>query len=108
MKAGANGLRQGLILCIFPEGGRSFDGTLQEFKKGAAILSRELEIPAVPVGISGTYQVWPRDTIRIRPHKVEISIGKPLYPSEADAADPYQSDTDQLRSAVAGLIQNFG
>jgi long-chain acyl-CoA synthetase len=106
MKAGAYGLRQGLILCIFPEGGRSFDGRLQEFKKGAAILSGELEVPAVPVGIQGTYQVWPRDSIRIRPHKVEISFGEPLYPSQTDAADPYQSDTDRLRNAVAGLIEN--
>jgi long-chain acyl-CoA synthetase len=106
MKAGAYGLRRGLILCIFPEGGRSFDGKLQEFKKGAAILSRELEVPAVPVGIQGTYQVWPRDSIRIRPHKVEISFGQPLYPSQTDAADPYQSDTDQLHSAVAGLMGN--
>jgi long-chain acyl-CoA synthetase len=40
MKAGAAGLRSGLILGIFPEGGRSFDGELQTFKKGAAILSQ--------------------------------------------------------------------
>ena len=81
MKAGASGLRSGLILCIFPEGGRSYDGELQEFKKGAAILSRELSVPIVPTAIRGTHQVWPRDSVRIRPHKVSIEFGQPLFPS---------------------------
>jgi long-chain acyl-CoA synthetase len=104
MKAGAHGLRSGHILCIFPEGGRSFDGELQEFKKGAAILSRELSVPIIPVGIQGTHQVWPRDSMRIRPHKVKLRIGEPLVPSSDGGPDPYQSDTDRLRQSVARLI----
>lgn len=104
MKAGAYGLRQGLILCIFPEGGRSYDGSLQDFKKGAAILSRELSVPIVPVAIRGTHKVWPRDSKRIRPHKVTIEFGPPLEPSQADAGDPYQQDTDRLRSAIASML----
>jgi long-chain acyl-CoA synthetase len=104
MKAGAYGLRKGLILCIFPEGGRSFDGDLKEFKKGAAILSRELSAPIVPMGIQGTYQVWPRDSMRIRPHKVTMTFGKPLFPLQSDAADLYQADTERLRATIASLI----
>ncbi len=104
MKAGASGLRKGLILCIFPEGGRSFDGEMQEFKKGAAILSRELEAPIVPVGIQGTFQVWSRDSMRIRPHKVKIKFGDPISAAPVEAADPYQADTDELRRSVASLI----
>jgi long-chain acyl-CoA synthetase len=104
MRVGATGLRQNRILCIFPEGGRSFDGELQEFKKGAAILSREIGAPMVPVGIRGTYEVWPRDSMRIRPGKVEIMIGKRLHPGSEPAPDPYQSDIDRLRAEVAKLI----
>ncbi len=104
MKAGAYGLRQGRILCIFPEGSRSFDGELLEFKKGAAILSRELLVPIVPVGIQGTYRVWPKDSMRIRPHKVIIKFDKPIQPSPSDAADPYAADTEKLRNSVAKLI----
>jgi long-chain acyl-CoA synthetase len=106
MKAGASGLRKGLILCIFPEGGRTFDGELQEFRKGAAILSRELAVPIVPVAIEGTYHVWPRDSLRIRPHKVIISFGELILPSQSDAADPYQTDTDRLRASVDSLIRD--
>jgi long-chain acyl-CoA synthetase len=104
MKAGAQGLRKGSILCIFPEGGRTFDGELQEFKKGAAILARELSVPAIPVAIQGTYEVWRRDSMRIRPHKVRIRFGDAVHPSPSNAADPYQADTDRLRESVASLL----
>jgi long-chain acyl-CoA synthetase len=100
MKMGACGLRQGRILCIFPEGGRSFDGDLQEFRKGAAILAKETGAPIVPVGIHGTYEVWRRESRRIRLHKVTVCFGPPL---EA-GSDSYQQDTDRLRDAVASLI----
>ncbi len=105
MKAGASGLSRGLILCIFPEGGRTFDGELQGFKKGTAILSQELSVPMIPVGIQGTYQVWARDSGRIRPHKVTIDFGAPIPPSQINDADPYQADTDRLRAGVASLLR---
>ena len=105
MKAGAAGLRSGRILCVFPEGGRSFDGELQEFKKGASILSRELSVPIVPAAIRGTHEVWPRDSNRIRPHKVRIVFGEPLFPSQSDALDSYQTDTGRLREAVSSLLK---
>ena len=104
MKTGASGLRDGLILCIFPEGGRSYDGELQRFKKGAAILSRELSVPIIPVGIQGAHLVWPRDSIRIRPHPVAVRFGKPISPSRGISDDPYQVDTEVLRNAVASLM----
>jgi long-chain acyl-CoA synthetase len=106
MKAGAAGLREGLILCVFPEGARSYDGKLQDFKKGSAILSRELSVPIIPAAIQGTHEVWPRNSLRIRPHKVRIRFGEPVFPSSTDAADPYQADTDRVREAVAALIQD--
>jgi long-chain acyl-CoA synthetase len=106
MKAGASGLRKGHILCIFPEGGRSFDGELKAFKKGAAILSRELSVPIVPAAIMGTYQVWARDSARIHLHKVEVLFGEPIYPSRTSAADPYQADTDALRATIAEMTRD--
>ncbi len=104
MKAGAYGLRRNRILCIFPEGGRSYDEDLQEFKKGAAILSRELAVPMVPVGIQGAHKVWPRGSNRIRPHKVRIEIGEPIFPSHIASGDPYQTEIDRLQNSVASLI----
>src|SRR5258705_1268415 len=67
---------------ISPEGERSFDGDLHGFKKGAAILATELDLPMVPVAIDGLYKVWARKSWRIRPAKVKITIGKPFYAKE--------------------------
>lgn len=104
MKAGAYGLREGRILCIFPEGGRSFDDSLQSFKKGAAILSREVGAPMIPVAIDGTHRVWARDSMRIRLHKVRMEFGTPILSSQSDTLDPYQADTDALRTSIASLL----
>ncbi|MBA2494133.1 MAG: AMP-binding protein, partial [Acidobacteria bacterium] len=57
MKAGAVGLKHGKILNIYPEGERAFDGELHSFKKGAAILAAELDLPIVPVALDGLYKV---------------------------------------------------
>ena len=103
MKVGAWGLQQGRVLCIFPEGMRAFDGELKEFKKGAAILSLEVGVPIVPVGLKGTFEVWPRDTLRIRPHKVRLAFGSRLDPPDQGGAISYQTATDRLRSEVARL-----
>jgi long-chain acyl-CoA synthetase len=82
MKAGAIGLRNGKILNIYPEGERAFDGDLHVFKKGAAILSTELDLPIVPVALDGVYKVWARGSWRIRFAKVKIRFGEPILPRE--------------------------
>ena len=83
MRASAAGLRAGRILNIYPEGQRSFDGQLLEFKKGASILASELNVPIVPVAIDGTYLVWPRKSWRFRFAKVKLCFGDPIDPEEA-------------------------
>ena len=82
MKAGAIGLKSGKILNIYPEGERAFDGELHNFKKGAAILATELNLPIVPVALDGLQNVWARKSWKIRPAKVKVRIGKPFYASE--------------------------
>jgi long-chain acyl-CoA synthetase len=77
-------LQKGKVLCIFPEGGRSFDGELMDFKKGVGILSKELNIPLVPVLIDGLYQVLPRGAWYPKPYKVRVIFGKPVYPKDID------------------------
>ena len=104
MRIAAVGLRRNRILLVFPEGERSFDGGLTEFKKGASILSVELNVPIVPVGIRGTFEAWPRGG-SLRPHPVEIAIGNPIRPKGLDAsANPYKRLNDALKDAVAQLV----
>jgi long-chain acyl-CoA synthetase len=60
MQAGAFGLRHGKILTLFPEGERTIDGEIKKFKKGAAILSLNLDVPVVPVALKNVFEIWPR------------------------------------------------
>jgi long-chain acyl-CoA synthetase len=103
MQAGAAGLKQGHPLLIFPEGTRSIDGHVAEFKKGAAILAFELGVPIVPIGIRGTFEAWPRGG-RFRLHSVEFHFGDPIDPRAfAEGADPYAAITEKLRKDVKAL-----
>ena len=103
MQAGAAGLKQGGPLLIFPEGTRSIDGHVAEFKKGAAILAFELGVPIVPIGIRGTFEAWPRGGgFRLRP--IEFHFGDPIDPKTyAHEADPYAAITEKLRKDVKAL-----
>src|SRR5439155_17658331 len=74
MQVAAVGLKHGRALLIFPEGTRSIDGHVAEFKKGAAILASELGVPIVPVGVRGTFEAWPRGG-GFRLHPIEYHFG---------------------------------
>lgn len=100
MRAGAAGLRSGKILNIYPEGQRSFDGQLLEFKKGAAILAAELNLPIVPVAIDGAFRIWPRKSWRIRFAKVKLRFGEPIHPREVAADETDQEIFYEKVSAV--------
>lgn len=107
LQAGAVGLKRNKILLVFPEGTRSFDGHVAEFKKGAAILACELGVPVLPVGINGTYECWPR-TGGFRFRQIDIAFGRPIDPRQfAHLPDPYYALTEQLRLAVKTLTHDI-
>jgi long-chain acyl-CoA synthetase len=109
LQISAHLLKRGGSLSVFPEGGRSYDGNLMEFKKGVGILAVELGVPVVPVHISGAFDALPRSAIVPRLKKITVTFGKPLVPSEIDfskrpeGVDEYQYFTDQLRERVKAL-----
>ncbi|HEX8247428.1 MAG TPA: 1-acyl-sn-glycerol-3-phosphate acyltransferase, partial [Pyrinomonadaceae bacterium] len=109
MKAGAAGLKSGKVLNIYPEGERAFDGKLHEFKKGAAILATELDLPILPVALDGLHKVWARASWRIRPAKVKIRFGEPFYVKDivnAEMTDEqkYEAVTKHLKDTIAAMI----
>jgi len=112
MKAGATGLKHGKVLNIYPEGERAFDGELHQFKKGAAILATELDLPIVPVALDGVWKVWARRSWKIRPAKVKITIGRPFYakditPAETDPEQKYEEVTLHLKQNIADMIEKM-
>jgi long-chain acyl-CoA synthetase len=101
MQLSAHVLRRGKVLCVFPEGGRSRDGRIKEFKKGVGIISKELNIPIVPVAIRGTYEMMPTGRILPRPAKVDVTFGKPVYPEGKE----YDAIVKVLYDEVAKLLE---
>ena len=102
MRAGAFGLRHGMVLVLYPEGERSIDGTPRIFKKGAAILSIHLQVPIVPIAIEGFYDAWPRAKPFQGFKPLKIVFGDPIIPPpEAEASEEaYERLTAELKSRV--------
>lgn len=74
-------------IIIFPEGTRTNDGKLGEFKKTFAILSKELGVPVVPVSIKGAFEAMPKGSIFPRPKPVKVEFLKPIYPNSRSYQD---------------------
>jgi long-chain acyl-CoA synthetase len=76
----AYALENGKNVVIFPEGARTRDGKLLPFKKGFSILSKELNIPVIPVVIKGAFESLPINKSLPIPFKISVEFLKPVYP----------------------------
>ena len=56
-------LKEGSSVYIFPEGSRSPDGHLKQFKSGAFLLAKKLNLPIMPIIIEGTRFALPKHSI---------------------------------------------
>ena len=78
-------LDEGRGIGVFPEGERSWDATLQVFRAGSVKLALKCDVPVIPCGIVGTYDVCPRwDKMKwfkvlLGRESVTIRYGKPLF-----------------------------
>src|SRR6185503_7063584 len=57
LSAAGPALRAGRAVILYPEGTRSTDGTIAEFRSGALRLARDCGVPIVPVAVIGTADV---------------------------------------------------
>jgi 1-acyl-sn-glycerol-3-phosphate acyltransferase len=78
MDNAAKKIKKGISFVIFPEGTRSSNGSVNEFKRGMFILAEKSEADIVPVSISGTFDLMPRGTMKVKPGNVNVAIGKPM------------------------------
>ena len=72
-------LRKNEPVGIFPEGGRSPDGKLMKAKTGVAKLALLSKSPVLPVGIIGSYNVFPKGAKFPKFKRFSMKIGKPIH-----------------------------
>lgn len=90
LQKGAEKLRGGWSVLIYPEGTRSSDENLQPLKKGAFMMAVQNGIPILPVTCNGAFRVLPKKTIVFRPGHIEVRVGNPIETkglSEQDVPD---------------------
>lgn len=101
---GVRALQSGMPLFVFPEGGRTPDGTLQPFLAGAAYLAIRAQVPLVPVALTGVYDLLPIHTHHYYPGELTLTAGEPI---ETRGMTPRQTDelSLRLRHAIEAMIQ---
>jgi len=96
-------LHDGYSLIVFPEGTRSRDGHLQQFKRGAFMIAFQTALPVVPVTLNGTFNVMQGNKWDIYPHRLEMVIHPPLkLPEDAgskEASLKFVADTREIISS---------
>ena len=78
LRAAVAALRQGMHLLIFPEGTRSRDGLMAEFKPTAGYLALHCGVDVLPVYIHGTHLALPPGKLLPRSTGLEVIIGQPI------------------------------
>lgn len=99
IKEGIKLLKEGYSFVIFPEGTRSKDGTLGEFKPGSLKLATKSGAPIVPVTIKGAINMMQKDSLVIKPADVELIISKPIFMD-----DDIAKDSNALAEEVKSII----
>jgi len=108
LRAGIEVLKSGRPLLVHPEGTRSKDGELGQFRRGAANMALATGAPLVPARLVGSYDLYPphRKFPRVLPDRtlrrptVVVRFGSPIYPAAGESA---RELTERLKTAVQQL-----
>lgn len=102
----ADALRKGMPLVVFPEGGRSASGELQEFMGGAFYVAIRAQVPIVPVAIVGSYELLPMNSFHMIPGEVGVIFGEPIPTAGLRLRDSAQLSA-RLREQIAELYDSY-
>jgi 1-acyl-sn-glycerol-3-phosphate acyltransferase len=83
-------------LILFPEGGRSKDGTLQPFKRGVSLFAQKTNTPVLFLYLEGNKALWPKGRLVPLPGKLTVHVG-PIHPP-APVEDLYEDYKKWVRS----------
>lgn len=101
-------LQEGEKVVVYPEGQRSWDGTLGEAQPGIGLIVAKTGAVVQPIRIRGAREALPRGSGRLRCSRVSVTVGKPLRFTAAELAaakgkQAYQKIADRIMAEIAAL-----
>ncbi len=102
IRTALKGLRDGMPLVIFPEGGRTPDGEVKPFLPGAFFLAIKSQVDIVPVALVGTYELLPMNTYHIKCRPLEMRVGQPI-----STAGYTLRNMEELSDRVHGAVEDL-
>jgi 1-acyl-sn-glycerol-3-phosphate acyltransferase len=102
LNRGVRALQAGMPLVIFPEGGRSLDGHLQDLLSGPAYMAIRAQVPIVPMALVGTYELMPMHTYHLTPRPLLLVVGEPI-----STADYTSKTADALTLRIRDTISDM-
>lgn len=97
-------IQKDISVLIFPEGTRSIDGKLQQFKRGAMVLAIRSGKPIVPVAIVGAHSILPRGKFFFRTGAITVVIGKPIEISPNAGKTEIANLSERIASFISAKI----
>jgi 1-acyl-sn-glycerol-3-phosphate acyltransferase len=96
----ASKIKGGVSVVIFPEGTRSRDGSIQPFKRGGFTLAIKSGVPILPITINGSWDVMPKESMRVRPGEIQVTIDSAIKTA------PYSlRERNVLMEKIRGILE---
>ncbi|MEF2955527.1 MAG: lysophospholipid acyltransferase family protein [Blautia sp.] len=95
-------VKSGISICIFPEGTRNKGADeleLLPFHDGSFKIATKSGCPIIPMAISNSAEIFENHFPEIKPCKVVVEYGKPIYPEELS-----REDKKRLGAYTQGII----
>jgi 1-acyl-sn-glycerol-3-phosphate acyltransferase len=93
------------IFIIFPEGGRSRNGSMMPFRHGLGMLVAETTVPVVPCGLAGTFAALPPHRKRPRLTTIKLIIGESLnFSSTSNNREGWSQIAQRVEMSVHNLV----
>ena len=105
IKEAARRMKNGVSIMIFPEGTRSRDGSIRQFKKGGFVMAINSGVPIVPIVLRGTWPIMAKSSLRINRGDVEMEIGEPIETS-GYSMESKEELMDRVRAVIRQKFEN--
>ena len=94
-------LKDGVCTVIFPEGTRTKDGQVGRFKRSAFQIALDLQLPVVPISLSGCYNVLPKGKPFVYRRPVRMYVGEPIDITQ------FENNNDAIEFVRGKVIENI-